>query len=147
MSKARQVTDFPLLTRFKQFYRNIRQTPLDEILTIYADDVVFKDPIHKISGVAELSSYLERMNSNVIEGKFEYLDQLVGANSAYIKWDMSFRHPRLGNDMIWVRGMTHIQFSSRIYFHEDSYDVGAMLYEHVPLIGTGARFLKHRLSA
>ena len=146
MSEARQVTDLPLLSHFKQFYQDIRHTPLDDVPMLYTDNVVFKDPIHKVIGLAELRSYLERMNKNVIEGKFVYLDQLVGASSAYIKWDMHFRHPRLGERPITVRGMSHIQFTDRIHFHEDTYDLGSMLYEHVPVIGAGVRFLKHRLA-
>jgi hypothetical protein len=146
MSEARQVTDLPLLYRFKQFYRDICQTPLDSILEVYDNEVVFKDPIHEINGIAELRTYLQKMNSGVSEGRFEYLDQLVGIGSAYIKWDMHFRHPKLGDKQISVRGMTHIQFSDRIYFHEDTYDMGAMIYEHLPLAGSVVRLIKHRLA-
>ena len=147
MTEARLVTDKPLLNRFKLFYRDIRHTPLDDIMDVYADDVVFRDPVHEINGVAELRHYLDQMNGGVSEGRFEYLDQLVGADSAYIKWDMHFRHPKLGRQQISVRGMTHIQFSERIHFHEDTYDMGSMIYEHVPMIGLGVRFLKHRLAS
>ncbi len=146
MSQARRVSDLPLLAQFKAFYRDIRLTPLHEIQDLYADDIVFIDPIHEIRGLASLCSYMEQMNAGVTAGRFEYLDQLVGNDSAYIKWDMHFHHPKLGSKMISVRGMTHIQFHERIYFHEDTYDLGAMLYEHVPIIRSGVRFIRNRLA-
>ena len=59
---------------------------------------------------------------------------------------MVFAHPKLGSKPVFVRGISHIEFSDRIDFHEDSYDLGEMLYDHVPVLGSGTRWLKRRLA-
>ena len=134
-----------LMRRFKAFYQDLKQVPLDDIASIYANDVRFVDPVHEITGNDSLRSYMETLCQNLLKGRFEYLDELVGTDSAYIKWNMHFVHPRLGSDVITVRGITHIAFNDRIYFHEDVYDLGQMLYLHVPVVGRINGWLKNNL--
>lgn len=135
-----------LIEQFKLFYKDVKHPQLDRIEEIYSDDVRFKDPVHQIQGVAELHAYLSSMCDNVTSGRFEFLDQLIGVDTAYIKWNMYFSHPKLGKQTHAVRGMTQIQFKERIYYHEDVYDLGEMLYEHVPVLGRAVKGLKNRLS-
>ena len=60
---------------------------------------------------------------------------------------MRFRHKKLGGGKeIEVRGATFVEFHDRIFLHEDFFDVGSMLYEHIPVMGAGVRFLKRRIS-
>lgn len=131
---------------FKEFYRAFDASKLDDIGNVYSDDIIFRDPIHQITGIHTLHSYMSDMCSNVRYCQFEYLDQLIGKHSAYIKWHMHFAHTKLGAQIITVRGITHIEFDKKIHFHEDIYDLGQMLYEHIPLLGSATRFLKHRLA-
>jgi hypothetical protein len=35
--------------------------------------------------------------------------------------------------------------NGKIYYHRDYFDMGAMLYEHLPLLGRIIQRLKHRL--
>ena len=135
-----------LIIRFKDFYSDFVAMDLDQITRIYSDNVLFRDPIHEVRGAAELRAYFADMGANVPMCRFEFLDQLVGDGTAYIKWNMHFQHPRLGSAPIRVRGISQLQFEDRIYFHEDVYDLGAMLYEHLPVLGLTTRWLKRRLA-
>jgi len=135
-----------LIRQFKIFYSDFNKMDLDRIGDIYSDNIIFRDPIHEIRGLANLQSYMTEMGENVSECRFEYLDVLASDGIAYIKWNMHFRHPKLSPEMISVRGVSQLNFDERIYFHEDVYDMGAMIYEHVPIIGFTTRFLKKRLA-
>lgn len=135
-----------IVETFKAFYREIDAAKLDEIGLVYTDDIIFRDPIHQIGGIHALHGYMSDMFTNVRQCQFEYLDQLIGKHNAYIKWHMHFFHTKLGAQIITVRGITHIEFDEKIHFHEDVYDLGQMLYEHIPLLGSATRFLKRRLA-
>ena len=135
-----------LIERFKAFYLDVKHPKLDKIDEVYAEDVLFKDPVHELRGAENLHAYLSEMCVNVHSGRFEYLDQIVAENTAYIKWNMHFKHPKLGNKTITVRGISQVQFNERIYFHEDVYDLGQLIYEHVPLLGAVVKGLKKRLA-
>ncbi|WP_421846463.1 nuclear transport factor 2 family protein [Marinomonas sp.] len=135
-----------LIERFKAFYLDVKHPQLDKIDDVYTEDVLFKDPVHELRGAENLHAYLSEMCVNVHSGRFEYLDQIVSENTAYIKWNMHFKHPKLGNQTITVRGISQVQFNERIYFHEDVYDLGQLIYEHVPLLGAVVKGLKKRLA-
>ena len=86
------------------------------------------------------------MSASTTSMRFEYLDELVDHDTAYIKWCMYFSHKRLGSKVIEVRGISHITFAERVTYHEDVYDLGQMIYENLPLIGSTTKWLKKRLS-
>lgn len=134
-----------LMQKFKDFYKDLKQVPLDDVADIYSNEVRFIDPVHEIFGNDSLRAYMESLCKNLTAGRFEYLDELVSVDSAYIKWNMHFLHPKLGNKQITVRGVSHIQFDDRIYYHEDVYDLGEMLYLKVPVIGSINGWLKNNL--
>ncbi|NHN36099.1 nuclear transport factor 2 family protein [Pseudomaricurvus alcaniphilus] len=137
----------PLLDEFKALYRELGPVNTRSFNRVYHDNVKFKDPVHEVHSAASLLTYMEDMCQTLDFCKFEYLDELVAADAAYIKWNMNFRHPRLGDKTHTVRGMSHIQFDDRIYFHEDVYDLGQMVYEHVPVLGGMTRWVKARLAS
>jgi esterase/lipase superfamily enzyme len=135
-----------LIERFKFFYKDLKRIPLPQIGDIYDDNVIFKDPVQEVRNIEQLHAYLSDLCLDVHSGRFEYLDQMVAEHSAYIKWNMHFKHPKLGKQTITVRGISQIQFNERIYYHEDVYDLGQMLYEQVPLLGGVVKGLKKRLA-
>ena len=65
-----------------------------------------------------------------------------------MQWIMSYQHPKLAaGRSIDVAGISHIRFEEKIFYHRDYYDLGEMLYEHIPLYGWITRRLKARLAA
>jgi len=136
-----------LIAEFKRFFCDLQKAELSELGTIYSDDIVFMDPVHKIRSLVELEDYFNSICTDLSECRFEYLDELIVENSAYVKWIMHFRHPKLGSRLISVRGVSHLQFAEKITFHEDFYDMGAMLYEQLPLLGNVTRWLRKRLAS
>jgi len=140
-------TETRVVERFKDYFRVLHESDLSALRDIYSDGIVFKDPVHEIRGLIELEGYFTSMCADLSECRFEYLDELVSGSSAYIKWTMHFKHPRLGNRLISVRGVSHLQMSDKIDYHEDFYDMGAMLYEQLPLLGTVTRWLRLRLAS
>lgn len=137
----------PLVERFKDFFKVLHESDLSQLRTFYADNIVFKDPVHEIEGLVELEDYFTSMCADLSDCRFEYLDELVADDTAYVKWVMHFKHPRLGNRLISVRGISHLKIGDKIEFHEDFYDMGAMLYEQLPLLGNVTRWLRLRLAS
>ncbi len=140
-------SNLPLIERFKSCFKVLPEADLSLLRDMYADEVVFKDPVHEIRGLVGLEDYFANMIADLTDCRFEYLDEIVGERSAYIKWVMHYRHPRLGNRLVSVRGVSHLRFGDKIEFHEDVYDMGAMLYEQVPLLGNVTRWLRLRLAS
>tara|TARA_R110002167_G_scaffold54143_4_gene154459 strand:- start:283 stop:720 length:438 start_codon:yes stop_codon:yes gene_type:complete len=135
-----------LLQEFKAFYQEANSSNLERMDRIYTQDIEFRDPLHTVLGILALKSYMKNLyaNSNCVE--FEYTDEQRGENSATIAWYMKFSHSGLaGGKMIKLRGITQIRFTDRIYYQEDFYDLGAMLYQHIPVLGAIVRFVNKRV--
>lgn len=137
-----------IIERFKTFYRKLSLASLEDIDSVYAPHILFRDPVHEIRGIDAMHSYFVELCQNLESCRFEYLDEVSKADTTYIKWDMHFRHPRVSAETITVRGMSQIKtHNDLIVYHEDVYDLGAMLYDHLPLLGNATRWLKKRLSS
>ena len=140
-------TNTPLIERFKNYFKVLHESDLSELHELYCDQVIFKDPVHEIRGLVELEDYFTSMCADLTDCRFEYLDEVVTESTAFVKWVMHFKHPRLGNKLISVRGVTHLKIGDKIEYHEDFYDMGAMLYEQLPLLGNVTRWLRSRLAS
>ena len=148
MSSVSESLRAALIKDFKAFFRQPDIAGLETIDRIYTQDVEFHDPIHSLHGRLAVKNYLRSLYSTTRDIRFEYLEEQVSDNNATIVWHMRFRHPRLnGGQEVQVRGVTVVRFTDRIYYHEDFYDLSAMLYQHIPVLGSVVRFINRRLAS
>lgn len=132
---------------FCREYQRLSADNLDVLREIYAPNIHFQDPGHQLNGINALVSYFEHLFSNVTHCRFEIEQVMEQESEALVRWQMRFAHPKLnGGHTICVPGMSHLRFSEQIDFHRDYFDLGAMLYEHIPIMGTLVKTLKRRLS-
>lgn len=129
-------------------YREFNANKSTLVHRLYDDEVVFSDPIHRISGISALEQYFSHIGQGLNYCEFTFSDTCATSDCAWLKWQMTFSHPRLGSGKrIEVLGATELRRTEKIYSHTDFYDMGAMLYEHVPVLGFAAKKLKQRLGA
>lgn len=129
-------------------YENLDAENIETVRSLYRHDVKFRDPAHEIHGIEELISYFSSLYREVTTITFSFDDPLVVDSSSYIQWTMTFTHNRLAKKRpISVEGITYVEFDheGKIFYHRDFFDLGAMIYEHVPLLGRLIQFLKKRL--
>lgn len=134
-----------LFEKFKHFYKDLKQSGPVKLHNLYDDKVIFKDPLHELQGLDQLAAYFEASSSNLTHCQFEFLDELITDNRAYIKWHMHFHHPKISKETLTVRGMTHLIYADKITYHEDIYDLGSMVYEHLPVVGKLVRLIKRKI--
>lgn len=136
-----------LLQQFEQFYSDFKTADLAGLDDLYIPDVRFRDPVQEVIGTAQLKRYFSASRQSVEECRFEFRDRSFDERQCFYQWLMHYRHPRLaGGKSLTLRGMSHLRFAEgRIASHEDIYDMGEMLYEHVPVLRAGVRLLKQRL--
>jgi hypothetical protein len=116
---------------------------------LYSEDIAFTDPLHDVHGLADLRRYFAELYANVQDLQFEFhsFDQ-VREGKGYLRWAMTYRHPRLGQgEPITVQGCSHLLWAdNKVFQHRDFFDAGALLYEHLPVMGRMIRWLKRRLA-
>ena len=138
----------PLLERFSDYYRELKRESVADLGQIYREDVEFCDPVHCINGLEQLKSYFAATMLNVDYCAFDISELIEQEDRAVAIWTMSLRHPSLKRGKtIEVPGASHLHFHDRIYYHRDFFDLGAMLYENIPVLGGTVRFIKSKMAA
>ena len=122
---------------------------LDTLDKLYSDDVTFRDPLHQIQGLQALRAYFEQLYANATDIRYAFTSaDEVKPGQGYLRWTLQFCHPRLaGGQPITLQGCSCLHWRDRVHFHQDYFDAGAMLYEHIPLLGGVVLKLKKRLQS
>lgn len=146
---TQETTGKPLwLTNFINVYQQLGTDNLAMLNNIYHEEVYFQDPLHDLQGKAALLSYFDNLYTNVSQCDFVINHYFNDDGQAALYWTMSYVHPKLNSGrIISVAGHSHLKAKDQqVVYHRDYLDVGAMLYENIPLLGTVIRGLKKRVS-
>lgn len=138
------------LARFVALYQQPDRQQLHRLSEVYADEVIFIDPAHRIEGLAALSDYFAALYQRLAYCRFVITSQQQQGRQAWLGWTMTFSHPRLrGGKPVTVEGATRLEFDEegKVCLHRDYFDMGAMLYEQLPLLGSVVRTIKGRLGS
>ena len=136
-----------LADRVKTAYEELngsQNSDLGALESLYAKDVCFEDPAHAIQGRTALLRYFGTLFSGLHGCQFRFHRTVIDGTDLFLSWTMSFQHPRLnGGQTIRVEGASYLRTrNGLIYYHRDYFDLGAMLYENLPLLGRFIRRIK-----
>ena len=136
-----------LAERVKQAYRSLGPDNLTTVESLYTDDVYFEDPSHGVQGKAALIKYFTNQFQNLMNCSFKFHQTITNGSDIFLAWTMFVKHPRLnGGEMIRVEGASYLKTrNGKIYYHRDYFDLGALLYEQLPLLSGVVTKIKQRL--
>lgn len=136
------------LEQFINVYSALGPDNVERLAEVYAPDVSFEDPAHKLHGLAQLTDYFANLFTNVDECRFVVNDTFFQGDKAAVYWTMTYKHRRLNsNKPIFVEGHSQLQGADGyVIQHRDYLDLGAMLYEHIPLLGTVVKSIKRKMA-
>jgi limonene-1,2-epoxide hydrolase len=126
---------------FKTVFSRLAPDTVMPLAELYVEDVVFEDPLHRVVGRDALSAYFTRLNRRVEFAEFTFDTQVVASGQAALTWTMTVRTLRPRQTIV-VPGVSVLHFTDRITHQRDYFDVGAMLYERLPLFGWVLRWVK-----
>ena len=135
-----------LLPRVKDVFNRLNGDNLDLLQSIYAPDVEFEDPVHRLQGLPALTGYYRRLYEGVKSCRFDFDQTIEQGNQALLTWVMHLEHERFRRgEIITLAGASHLRFDARIDFHRDYFDMGEFLYERIPVLSAVIRHIKQRL--
>lgn len=68
--------------------------------------------------------------------------------AGYVQWTMNYSHSAINKGKnITVQGATFVRFveNGKVIYHQDYFDLGSMLYQHVPVLGSIIKSINRRL--
>lgn len=137
-----------LIEKFREFYLEFSLDSLLLLEQIYEPRIVFEDPVHRIHGIQMLRHYFERSLQGLDSCRFDITRQIETPHVVSLEWIMYYQHRRLGRGKpLQLRGSSILEGSEKVTFQRDYYDMGQMVYEHLPLLGWFVRGLKCRIAS
>ena len=105
--------------------------------------------MHQLTGLEHLQHYFNNLYQQLSYCEFKIENVIEQNNEAAVYWQMSYQHPRLNaGKIVNVQGSSHIKgLNDKVIYHRDYLDLGAMLYEQLPLLGRIISWLKNRATA
>lgn len=137
------------IEHFIETYQKLDKDNLHLLVDLYSQKIQFQDPLHKVDGLDNLHRYFEKMYANVSHCHFDIHSHFQQQSNAAVYWTMHLRHPKIkSGKTIFVDGHSHLIFEGdKIRYHRDYFDVGSMLYEHLPVVGYAINLIKHRAAS
>src|SRR5210317_1557588 len=132
----------------QETFENLDPQGIEQLRGIYADDVSFEDPIHGIQGLDALVENFQNLYTNVESCQFKFHRSVVNTKSMFFSWTMILKHKKLRRGkIIRVEGSSYIKYrQGKVYYHRDYFDLGAMVYENIPVLGGLIKFIRKRMS-
>ena len=130
-----------------EFFNQARYENLDSLCAeFYAPNVRFEDPLGNIDGMETLIAYYKNLYENVISIHFEPLNIFTKGDEEVFVWQMNVKHKAVGGgEPIIVDGTSLLRYKDgKVVYHRDYFDLGAMLYEQIPVLGTIIGWIKKR---
>lgn len=138
------------LERLKAFLSRIdAESVRNRTLEVYAPDAFLNDTLVTRRGAAQIQAYfLETVEAaESITANIEDVSRSADG-FYYVRWTMDVRMKKVAaGETIRTLGITLIRFDDqgRVLIHQDYWDSAAGLWDHVPVIGRGTRWIKRRL--
>jgi hypothetical protein len=130
---------------FRELFTKLHPDQEMALERVYAADIVFEDPLHRVEGLAQLQRYFARLNANLASCRFEFAEGLVGQGSAILPWTLHLSLRQRPRRLITVPGASWIRFERKVHSQRDYFDAGALIYEQVPVLGPLIRWIKSKV--
>lgn len=146
-----------VIERFCKIYTDLCQVSPDDLATIYGDDITFIDPITTHRGLVDVQHYFSNLLTQAQSCEFNIAtiaacSNLHGSDNAasfthVVNWTMTLTLKK-GQKVITLDGTTQLNVENDIItYHKDYYDLGEMVYEHVPVLGFVIKKIKKSMSS
>lgn len=139
----------PVTEGVMKFYQTFTLESLKNLADIYSEQIKFIDPVHETNGLDDLHHYFKATMTNVAECEFNFSDVVEQSDIVYLSWQMRFQHPKLSHGQdIFVDGVSRLHIAAgRVVEQQDFYDMGAMIYQQVPVLGAVVKSIKKRMAS
>lgn len=120
------------------------ETALDELLSLYDENVHFRDPVHDVQGRSAFAEMNRKFLRSVRSLEIDVVDLVEGERSFFVAWTMRLT-PRVG-PAVSVDGVTHVRHrDGKIVEQRDHFDMAGSALDALPGVGAAYRTIVGKL--
>jgi hypothetical protein len=134
----------------QRFFNGLNKDSMHLVSEFYASDCVFEDPLTSRVGSSDIERYYAHLYQNVQEISFVFEPMSEENHQVAAPWVMHMRAAPINKgNVVHLKGLSLIRFDPQrrqAIFQRDYYDMGAFIYEHVPVLKNVIAYVKRRLN-
>jgi limonene-1,2-epoxide hydrolase len=133
--------------QIESFFQNANADTIAALVPqFYREDIQFRDPLVALQGRDELIAYYQKLFEGADDVRFVFGEHLQDGDSHMLAWTMTVAAPHLNQGRPFpVDGVSHVKYADgMVFYHRDYFDLSAMFYEKVPVVGGLIGWLKRR---
>ena len=121
------------LREFKEWFINLNESTLDNIVSYYDENVFFKDPFNEFNGREKLKKLFIHMFITLKNPHFVFIENIENSEGIFLTWDFIFSYKE---KLFKIHGSSHLKLNDeeKIVYHRDYWDVGEELLLKIPII-------------
>lgn len=135
--------------KIRHAFNSFDGSSADLLEDFYSSDAVFQDPIRKVSGLNGIKEYYRGVYKNVKSISFDFSEIHHEGSIYYATWtlNMEVRGLNFGKPYS-VDGISVLTFGEdgKVIHHRDYLDLGEMVYEKIPVLGSVVSLLRKALA-
>jgi hypothetical protein len=131
-----------------EFFHGLNKNTMHLVNKFYASDAVLRDPVGEVRVVERIKAYYAHQYAGAEEISWEIEPEVISGSQVIIAWKMNLKVASLnGGKAFTVPGMSRIFLNEKgqATLHEDYFDVGAFIYERVPVLKNLIAYIKGQL--
>lgn len=141
-----------VIDRFSDLYRDLVNFDIEDLASIYAENIDFVDPVATHQGLPAVKDYFAKLLVSAKQCDFNIHNiAACHQNEEGVDYIVTWTMDLVLNGQtkhIFLDGITQLKITDdKIVYHRDYYDLGQMVYEHVPVVGWLVKKIKRRLAA
>lgn len=132
--------------KFEYTFQNLNKDSMDLVDQFYHADAEFFDPVGSVKGSKKIRTYYENMYQNAKSVSFDFSNFIESGDTIVGIWKMTLVTDKLnGGEPIIVDGNSVVRFKDgKAIYHRDYFDMGAFVYENIPVLGFIVKKIKER---
>jgi hypothetical protein len=132
------------ISQFRKYFEALHQSSIDDLNKFYHPDIRFHDPINTLHGLDQVKAHFIKLNANLHHGSLTFNEIIRDGNQCALSYTMNL-NIRKPAKSIAVPGCCTLKISKGLIIeHTDYFDLGLLIYEHIPLIGIIIKKLKRK---
>lgn len=130
---------------YRIFLESLTADRIAELTHYVSEDVVFRDPLHDVSGSEAMRGIFTNLFKNVTGIDFRVDSHAVRDELVFFQWTLA---GTLSGRPWAVKGATRLVFNSagKVIEQVEYWDVASQLYERFPIIGQLLKWLRVKVA-
>ena len=129
---------------WKGVYRGKDGVDWSGLLPYYDEDILFKDSIQEIRGIADFAAMTERLARRSRDLKYVIHCALMEGNLIFVEWEMVISYKKYPTSSVYGTSRITLR-DGKIIEQRDYYDLWGDIIDNIPFLRRGyRRFMKKR---